>query len=212
MPPNSVQPSPRRPLCERCLRPASACICGTAREVSLSTEVLILMHPAEVGHAKNTGQLLHLCLPNSRVLIGERFEEGLLQTALTGAWSGQQRPLHTVLLYPGEDASPHTPCDADTRIRLVLIDATWRQSRQMVGAHSQLQSLPRLALQNTPATRYAIRKAHEPHQLSTLEAARLALEVLEPERGPQIALLDQAMDAFMTHQRRFWPHAREMGK
>ncbi|QIL79884.1 DTW domain-containing protein [Diaphorobacter sp. HDW4A] len=212
MPPNSAQTSPRRQLCKRCLRPASTCICGTAREVDLHTEVLILMHPDEVGHAKNTGQLLRLCLPGSRVLIGERFEDALLQSALFDAWNGQPSPNRTVLLYPGEDSHPHTSHSPSIRIRLVLIDATWRQSRQMVSAHPRLQSLPRIALQDTPATRYAIRKAHEPHQLSTLEAARLALDLLEPGRGPQIALLDQAMDAFVSYQRKFWPHARQIEK
>ena len=58
-------------------------------------------------------------------------------------------------------------------------------------------ALPRLALQQVPSTRYAVRKAHAPHQLSTLEAAQCALQQLEPA-NPYIAALGQAMDALMA--------------
>ena len=165
------------------------------------------MHPDEVGHAKNTGQLLHLCLPNSRVLIGTLFDDDTLQEALFGAWENQPKPSRTLLLYPGNDSLQAAPGPSPSPIRLVLIDSTWRKSRQMVAAHLLLQKLPRLSLQDPPASRYAIRKAHEPHQLSTLEAAQLALQTLEPDNSDQLNGLGQAMDAFVAFQRKFWPQA-----
>ena len=170
-------------------------------------EVLILMHPDEVRHAKNTGRLLHLCLPNSRVLVGTQFDDDTLHEALFGAWDGGIRPQHSLLLYPGSDSPELPPSPQQTSIRLVLIDSTWRKSRQMVAAHPLLQDLPRLSLQDPPASRYAIRKAHEPHQLSTLEAAQLALQTLAPHDDAQLDGLSQAMDAFVAFQRKFWPQA-----
>lgn len=201
-------PSPRRLLCQSCLRPAAACICAAVSAVSLQTEVLILMHPDEVDHAKNTGRLLHLCLPNSRVLTGAQWADQALQDALFGAWDTTPPPDHTVLLYPDTNSCQPPQESRDAGVRLVLIDATWRKSRQMVAAHPLLQALPRLSLQDTPLSRYAIRKAHEPHQLSTLEAARLALVLLEPQNADQITSLDQSMEQFVAFQRKFWPHAQ----
>jgi DTW domain. len=42
--------------------------------VAHRTEVLILQHPLEVHEAKGTARLLHLSLPHSRMVTGERFD------------------------------------------------------------------------------------------------------------------------------------------
>ena len=82
-------------------------------------------------------------------------------------------------LGPFDDRFPLS-ADKDFWLRLVLLDGTWRKSRKMLWANPLLQALPRLALHHVPASRYAIRKAHAPHQLSTLEATQQALRHLEP--------------------------------
>jgi len=84
-------------------------------------------------------------------------------------------------------------------MRLVLLDATWRKSRKMLYLNPALQRLPRLGLTDVAPSNYRIRKAHAPHQLSSLEAAAQALGQLDgaPERfGP---LLD-AFDGFVAQQ------------
>lgn len=170
-------------------------------------EVLILMHPDEAGHAKNTGQLLHLCLPGSRIIVGEQFDPALL----LAPWNRDTvAPAVPWLLYPetpngpgGRNTNlPHRPCT-----RLVILDATWRKSRRMMTANPTLAQLPRLALDDVAASGYAIRKAHAPHQLSTLEAAHLGLRKLAP-LNPSLDVLGEAMQALMALQRPFWPHAR----
>ncbi|WP_313313460.1 tRNA-uridine aminocarboxypropyltransferase [Pulveribacter sp.] len=210
---------PRRATCPRCQRPASACLCALARPARHQAQVLILMHPLEVGHAKGTGRLLHLCLPHSRVLVGEAFEPQALAQALAEPWNDADRaaPRRALLLYPPAPpggplpAAPAPPLPADwlaepARLRLVVLDATWRKSRKMLWANPALQRLPRLALHGVPASRYAIRKAHAPHQLSTLEATQLALQKLEPG-NTGLATLGEAMDAFVAGQRALWPAA-----
>lgn len=168
------------------------------------------MHPEEVGHAKNTGQLLHLCLPQSRVEVGERFEPEVLDGLLHAPWSDARKPDQTVLLYPASPEHPATDGAAHSGLtRLVILDATWRKSRQMISANPQLESLPRLALTDVPASRYAIRKAHAEHQLSTLEATHLALRELEPGNA-SVDALSEAMNALMELQRPFWPHATQL--
>ncbi|GGH59335.1 DTW domain-containing protein [Comamonas phosphati] len=207
-------PSSIRARCPQCRRALRTCVCALARAVPHAVQVLILMHPMEVHEAKGTGHLLHLCLPHSRLLVGERFDPVQLQQALQGSWgeAGNALPRHSLLLYPEttqQDAAlglaaaapPPAPC-APQRLRLVVIDGTWRKSRKMLYANPALQALPRLALKDVPAGRYAIRKAHLPGQLSTFEATALALAQLQGWAGeaPEHAQLQSVFSAFIARQ------------
>ena len=180
----------RRPVCPRCLRPLTGCLCACIRPLDNDVPLLILQHPDEARQAKGTAGLLQLCLRRCERRIGEHF----------AAPAPDAHPL--LLLYPPE---PGRPAPAAPRWaagqpppRLVLLDGTWRQSRQLLRHSPWLQALPRLALATTPPSRYGIRKAHAPHQLSSLEAAALALGQLQP--GLDTRALWDAMDAFVALQ------------
>lgn len=204
-----------RALCRRCARPGRNCICALAQRVQCAAELLILQHPLEVREAKGTARLLHLCLPRSRLEVGEQFEAQQLQAWLEQDWHGNaSSPApRSVLLYP---ESPHDPAlplvpapplpagwlDAPARLRLVVIDGTWRKSRKMLYLNPLLQQLPRLALQDLPASRYAIRRAHRPGQLSTLEASCCALAQLEPA-NLELERLLQAMDQLVLREQQW---------
>ena len=169
-----------RVACPRCERPASTCLCATLpAPLAHRTELLILQHPGEAGHAKNTAAFLTLGLQAARLLRGEVFDATL-------AGPG------TALLYPGEPAIP-APANVS---RLILLDGSWRQSRRLLAANPWLAALPRVGLPEQPG-RYAIRRAHRAGQLSTLEAGLHALALLEggPER---FAPLWAAFDAFVN--------------
>ncbi len=193
----------KRRGCAHCLRPNSACICQWVSPVAHATEVLILQHPLEVRHAKNSGRLLHLSLPGSRILVGERLDAREWDSALV-------EPKYTVLLYPvtpqAGQAPAHSPDPIQmkdpTRVRLVVLDATWRKSRKMLHLNPALQQLPRLALDAVPSSRYLIRKAHKPGQLSTLEATCAALAQLGGDAETLERLL-AAFDGFVAQQARF---------
>jgi DTW domain-containing protein YfiP len=185
-----------RQVCPACLR--AACICRWIAPVASRAALLILQHPLEVRHAKNSARLLHLCLPGSRLAVGEAFDEGTLDALLH---EGGRTPL---LLYPGTPDAPALdvmPPDPE-RTRLVVLDATWRKSRKMLHLNPILASLPRLALRDTGPSGYRIRKAHAPDQLSTLEAAALALSRLENDPGRYRPLLD-AFGGFVEQQAAF---------
>lgn len=204
-----------RALCLRCARPQRNCICALAQRVDCAPEVLILQHPLEVHEAKGTARLLHLSLPRSRLEVGEQFDARQLQAWLEQDWHGAaQAPApRAVLLYP---ESPHDPAlplvpapplpaewlATPARLRLVVIDGTWRKSRKMLYLNPLLQPLPRLALRALPASRYAIRRAHRPGQLSTLEATCRALAQLEPA-NPEPGRLLLAMDALVLREQRW---------
>lgn len=161
--------------------------------------MLILQHPLEVHQAKGSARLLHLSLPGSRMVTGEMFDPPTLQ-ALLGA---DQRV--NLLLYPddAEEALPAPlPTDPSSKIRLVVLDGTWRKSRKMLHLNPALRQLPRLALQAPPPSRYLIRKAHRPDQLSTLEATCLALQQLHPDPSGRFEPLLAAFAGFVASHRR----------
>ena len=201
-----------RPLCPRCLRPERACLCSCVHRVHSRVQLLVLQHPMEAGHAKNTARLLHLCVEGSRLHEGEVFAPDALQQWLHAPWSHPSAPgaVHTVLLYPPTPPDPQLPVvqppalpahwlhQPDT-LRLVLVDGTWRKSRKMLYLNPALQQLPRLSLQDVPHGRYAIRKAQAPGQLSSFEAAALALAQLNgwPADGPAMQQLMRSFDAAM---------------
>ena len=163
--------------------------------------MLILQHPLEVAHAKNSGRLLHLCLPNSRLVVGEVFD---------AADAAVLPDKVTVLLYPPETSEGHAvpapwPDNATqplTNLRLVVLDATWRKSRKMLHVSPWLQRLPRFALAGLHVSGYSIRKAHRPGQLSSLEATCLALMQLEADPAGLQPLL-QGFAGFVAQRQAF---------
>ena len=186
-----------RPQCTVCLRPLSACICCWVAPTAHEVEVLVLQHPLEVRQAKGSARLLHLSLAHCRLVVGEAFA--------VPVWPADGK--HTLLLYPDslQDTAPDLRVppplppewlQAPSRLRLVVLDGTWRKSRKMLYQSPPLQQLPRLALSNLPPSHYRVRKAHGPDQLSTLEATCYALGQLEGGAARFQPLLD-AFDGFV---------------
>jgi DTW domain-containing protein YfiP len=208
-------PAPKRLTCAECLRPLSTCICRWITPADHVVEVVVLQHPLEVGHAKGSARLLHLSLPNSALTIGEEFDPDKLQTLICGSLrtpskSAVLAPKHSILLYPDSPQAPVVGMPAPpamaasamldlSRIRLIVLDGTWRKSRKMLYLNPLLQQLPRLALCDMPVSHYRIRKAHKPDQLSTLEATCAALAQLEGNAEAWVPLL-AAFDGFVSQQ------------
>jgi DTW domain-containing protein YfiP len=126
---------------------------------------------------------------------------------LLAGWLGDIGKGHgaSVLLYPDDPDGLNTvdnlavPWPATLPRRLVVLDGTWRKSRKLLHLNPALQRLPRLALVQPPPSQYSIRKAHQPDQLSTLEATCHALAQLEqaPERyAPLLAAFGAFIDQF----------------
>jgi DTW domain-containing protein YfiP len=201
----------RRVTCPRCLRPQRTCICHWVTPTGHSAEVVILQHPLEAGNAKGSARLLQMSLSGSQLVIGEAFAEQELQALLYAPFRREQtHRMQPVLLYPelpqehATHASGHAAFDKaifpdPARIRLIVLDGTWRKSRKMLYLNPLLQRLPRLPLSNMPASQYTIRKAHGADQLSTLEAACYALMQLEGSDAKYQPLL-AAFKGFVAQQ------------
>ncbi len=205
----------KRQSCVTCLRPSATCICKLVRRVSNEVSLIILQHPQELQEAKNSARLLHMCLENSQIQVGETFGESFF------AQLRSDSRYYDLLLYPEtpEEKSlgiKHAPIIDSERlnigdnsanfghIRLWVIDATWRKSRKMLYLNPELQSMPRVGLINCPHSIYKIRKAHSENQLSTLEASCYALRQLEQNTVDYEPVLN-AFTAFVAEQGSFLP-------
>ncbi|PLC48987.1 DTW domain-containing protein [Pollutimonas subterranea] len=191
-----MNPSPpSRPRCERCLRPASHCLCAHVRTVANRTHVLLLQHPSEYRHALNTGRLAALGLQRSQVLVGEHFPD---LDAIVAEY-------HSVfLLFPGDGAVAPQPLvdHTDPNMALLIVpDGTWRKARKILYANPILATLPRLSLENGPPSSYRLRQTREPAAVSTIEAVVRTLARLEPDQDfssvltPFNVLIEQQIQA-----------------
>lgn len=206
----------KRPSCDICLRPDRTCICKHIRCVGNQVSVVILQHPLETREAKNTGRLLHLCLKNSQLFVGETFDdkfassmdankfEDLLLYPDTPDSQDLATPLKMGALYPNDTEADGLEARP---LRLWVIDATWRKSRKMLYLNSFLQKMPRVSLDNSPSSLYTIRKAHSENQLSSLEASCYALQRLEANAVDYSPVLT-AFTAFIAEQQTFLPHQK----
>ena len=172
-----------RPICPRCHLPLPACLCAWVRPTANRLPLLVLQHPQEAAQAKGSLRLLGLSLSACSVQVGESFDAA----ALAG-WLGP--PGSSLLLYPDAPGARRPPVEAWPQpAQLVLLDGTWRQARTLLRGHPALQALPRWALPALAPSAYRIRRAQQPMQRSTLEAACTALGLLEDRPAHYAPLL-----------------------
>ncbi|MFJ7566257.1 tRNA-uridine aminocarboxypropyltransferase [Herminiimonas sp. NPDC097707] len=202
----------KRLYCARCLRPQRTCICQWVTPLEHDVEVLFLQHPLEVHNAKNSARLLHMSLPHSRLVVGETFSAHELQALLYAPFDSanemhaSDKTAYPILLYPENSEEqglialpPVAQIPSEMRIRLIVLDGTWRKSRKMLYLNPLLQQLPRLTLRDPPSSHYRIRKAHKADQLSSFEATCYALMQLEENIEKYKPLL-AAFDGFVAQQ------------
>ncbi|PTQ73789.1 tRNA-uridine aminocarboxypropyltransferase [Pseudomonas sp. GV071] len=160
-----------RPLCPRCCRPLSHCLCALIPSLDSRTRVLILQHPSEVKHALNTARLAALGLTNAELCVGEMFCE--LERLLNPPG------YRSCLLFPGEGATVLAAAPNELPLQLVVPDGTWRKASKLLHVNPLLAALPQVMLPAGGVSRYRLRKAPMAGALSTIEAIVQALEVVE---------------------------------
>ncbi len=193
-------PAPHRPLCARCERPVRTCLCPWVRPTANAVSVQLWQHPDEVGHAKGSATLLRLSLARCALQVSPPDQ---LEAPLPADWLVPG----TALLFPTDavhvarpEAAAAAVAEASRVNALIVLDGTWRQSRQMLRAQPALAQLPRVAvpaeLLAAHGQRYRVRKAHQAGQLSTLEAVVLALGHIEQDADRYRPLL-QAFESWV---------------
>ena len=71
---------------------------------------------------------------------------------------------------------------------VILLDGTWRNTREILHKNTWLHTLPTMALKNVGASRYRIRKAPQENALATIEAVSKLLSVLDKKFDQDIFL------------------------
>jgi len=163
-----------RSYCARCHYPVSTCICHLIAQlpkVDYQGEIHVIQHPEEALHAKNTVNLVRLLMPCVTIWQGETPEQlAQLQQRVSAS------PAQWGCFYPNPKSvlqtgsTPRLP-----QTHLLFIDATWRKARKIWHLNPWLHRLTTLHLATALPGEYQIRKNHQPHQLSTLEAISRAL-------------------------------------
>ena len=161
--------------CFRCYQRQEICICPIIPTVKTRAEFLILRHVYEAERPSNTGRLVALALPYSRIvscgggtrIVLPRMDEKLLSSP--GTW----------LLWPDGNGTQPDALDMTPPTRVVVIDATWHQARRLYSSLPALWALPRLTLPVPIRSRERLRNQHRSDGMSTLEAVAAAIAKLE---------------------------------
>ncbi|MCG7495828.1 DTW domain-containing protein [Vibrio sp. Of7-15] len=184
--------------CDRCEKALKACICAWIKPLKSSTELIILQHPTEVRRPIGTARILTLSLGNSRRFVGEDFSEHPeLNTLL------YEDGYLTCLVYPGEHSvgfSGIKQAASDKKIRVILLDGTWRKAYKMWQVSKNLHALPMVHLDPELFGDYKIRKAPKDNGLSTVEAGYHSLCALEPEQTEYFQPLLEAFNHMIEFQ------------
>jgi DTW domain-containing protein YfiP len=202
----------KRQVCTQCARPLSHCVCRLITVLDSKTRVVILQHPNESRHALNTARLAMLGLSHAQLHVGREFDASL--------WNVKGYQPH--LLFPGTDAKVLMPGEhnavSSEPYLLVVLDGTWRQARQCLIQHPELEALPRVTLPDSVTTQYRVRYAGDARALSTIEAITASLNVLEAPRSfdallapfeAMIAAQIEAMGEQVYHQHHINPGSYE---
>ncbi|WP_428611320.1 tRNA-uridine aminocarboxypropyltransferase [Shewanella sp.] len=186
-----------RPVCPKCQYPVNACLCEHIRPLSTQVELIVLQHPSEVSHAKNSVKLMQAVMGDRlRLVVGETPTDF---TDLRTYLKAQTRPV--LLLYPSETSQPLESPENNHEAILLLLDGTWRKAFKLLKLNPWLAEYPAVHLDLDAPSKYTIRKAKRDDSLSTLEAAALAIETLEPScdvsplTDALAALVRQRLDA-----------------
>ena len=167
--------------CSQCGKSLKACICEWIQSLASNVELVILQHPTETNRPMGTARILRLSLENSYLFEGENFTQHSELNKLLD----EQGCQHFVL-YPGEvSVSREEVAKAffrESKVRIILLDGTWKKAYKMWQLSENLQALPLVRLPENLQGNYRIRKAPSDNSLSTVEAGYHILTLLQPEQ------------------------------
>jgi len=171
-----------------------ACVCTWVSPQKNNYPILVLQHPDERKKPLGTAKILTMGLEEATLLSGLDFSAELFHQTLRHF--NCHKP---ILLYPKTfDTSPfHLNFDLSAPKTekhnldsvalsgrfdcVILLDGTWRNTRELLLLNTWIKDLPTLALQNVGESRYRIRKTKGQGELATIEAAAKLLSILEDD-------------------------------
>jgi len=194
--------SPPVSACPRCHAPKALCYCALLPVLPTQTRVRIIVHRNELYRTSGTANTAHLCLPNSEILPYGIADQGFDASSLAAAAGS------ILYLFPESNAET---LDAGllaalpSPLHLVVPDGSWAQAKRIRRRTPVLQTIRAVRLPAGVVSRYQLRRAHEEHQLCTLEAIAYALGIIEDKKIQEglLAALDIQVERMKCKRPRF---------
>ena len=176
-----------RTYCSNCNRPSTNCLCPYITKQITSFPIVICRHPDESTHPFTTSRIADLGATSVQCSIGLDIDE----QSIKGLFQ-YQRASSVALLYTNHSYGQHESfvidfeqppkplADAFTKFTetvdgLIVLDGTWRNTREIMLRNAWLTELPTLTLTGLPKSLYSIRKTSKESVVSTLEAVACVL-------------------------------------
>jgi DTW domain-containing protein YfiP len=185
----STRRNSRPHRCPRCKIHQQYCFCAHINPLSIQTTLSLVVHVRELKLTSNTANFLKEMLPHNTHFDIRGQLNAPLDTAPIVARSGR-----ALFLYPNDEAQE---LNAEFVARnpgpyhLIVPDGNWHQARKVHQREAGFLAIPTVKLPAGLVGEYQLRKAPQPHFLSTYEAVAHALGILE---GPEVR--DQLMTFF----------------
>lgn len=169
----------KRQICLKCEYPQSTCLCDWINPITPPLSIIVLQHPKEAIHAKNTVKLLTLGLTKLTVLKGEKPEDWAEL-----AQNVAKQPHRYCLLYPHKNSNAieliTSPQQKEIYFpanhNIIFIDASWRKALKIWHLNPWLQLCNSWHFTSPPNNQYHIRHTTQKSSLSTLESVIYVLE------------------------------------
>jgi DTW domain-containing protein YfiP len=186
-----------REQCGRCRRPQSHCLCAFIAVQSTHTPIYILQHSDEYSHPFTTSRIATMGASSARLFSGIDFPEvyfaGLSRGPLYllyDAHNYQDRDTAKDVVIQGgglegfvnvtRTNAPSEPSPALDKASVIVLDGSWRNTRELLLRNNWLTRLPLITLSNSPKSIYSVRKSGREGGVATIEAISALLVNLEP--------------------------------
>lgn len=169
-----------RHRCKSCWLLERHCLCDGLVPVSLPMDFSVLLHYKEFLRISNSGHLLALAHPGSRLLVEGKEDDEQKLSALEAA--AVREPYSVVVLMPcagslsiSELKQRREESGTTGRLHVILLDGTWRQARALNRRVSEKVVRVRVEVTEKP-TMFRLRTRTRADGISTLEAALSLVE------------------------------------
>ncbi len=176
-----------RKYCEHCCKPEVVCLCECISKQANTWPVLVLQHPDEQKKPLSSVPLIKRGLDRVEIVQGLNFSEAQCRACLA-----RYGVRHPILLYPdalaGSNKHRILDCEKEQEFNqsllsdydsLIVLDGTWRNTRELVLINTWLRTYPTMGLVNAGQSRYRIRKASQKASLSTIEALSRVISIVD---------------------------------
>lgn len=157
--------------CTRCFKPLSNCLCKYTKEIDPGIKFVFLMHTKEAKRQRTgTGNLAHISLKNSEIIVGLEFSQNKRLKDLLA-----DPKYFPVMMYPGEEAwtakkEGLKAAIGDRTLLVLILDATWFCARKIIEHNQFLLTLPRISFYGDYRSIFTFKHEPRPEYISTVES------------------------------------------